>query len=124
MNRLRLIAASLCALIASAAASVSSRHYEVITDLPPRDAEPIVERVDAMHAALAKRFASFGHNNAKRLHLAVFAETDAYLAHLRGEGIDATNTAGLFYVRSSILKRCTVSFASKEWKDCFGRGLQ
>ncbi len=75
-----------------------SRHYEVITDLPPREAAPIIERVDAMHDALAKRFASFGHNNAKRLHLAVFAEADAYLAHLRREGIDATNTAGLFYV--------------------------
>ncbi len=103
MTRCAAVAAAMmvCALVAAAQpagmTSFRSRHYEVITDLERKDVEPIARHMDRVYEEYDRRFRDFPMRGSKAYPFYVFATRRRYLDHLKGEGIDASNTGGLFF---------------------------
>jgi len=75
--------------------------YEVVSNLDRRDARAIAHHMDLVFREYERRLSSFGTRNAKRIRLYLLKSYDDYLAHIATQGIDGSNSGGMFYVRGS-----------------------
>lgn len=72
--------------------------YEVVTNLDRRDARAISHHMDLVFREYERRLSSFGTRNTQRVRLYLLKTYDDYLAHIAMQGIDGTNSGGMFYV--------------------------
>ena len=72
--------------------------YEVATNLERREAVRIAHHMDQVFREYERRLSSFGTRNAKRIRLYLLASQQDYQEHLSEQGIDGTNSGGMFYV--------------------------
>lgn len=72
-------------------------NYEVLSDLPLPDARPVALHMDATFEEYERLFSGFGTRNAKPTRLYIFGTRDAYLVELERQGLNADNTAGVFF---------------------------
>ncbi len=97
--------AALCVCVAASAFSpaigadshIRSKAYDVTSDLPKAELDPLVKRMDLVAAEYARRFASFAPRDARSSQLRVFRTKERYLAFLRSVGLDGANTAGVYF---------------------------
>lgn len=75
-----------------------SRHYQVTTNLDAREANRIAGHMDRVYEEYDRRFAAFPVKGGTSYPLYIFSTQERYLEHLRGDGIDGSNTAGVFYI--------------------------
>jgi hypothetical protein len=72
--------------------------YEVATNLERREAIEIAHHMDLVFREYERRLSSFGTRNSKRIRLYLLDSYDDYLAHLASEGINGSNSGGMFFV--------------------------
>lgn len=77
-----------------------SRHYKVVTDLEQREADEFVRHMDRVFEEYDRRFAAFPVKGGMSFPLYLFSTQQKYVEHLRGDGIDGANTAGMFFKSS------------------------
>lgn len=84
--------------------SFKSRSYTVQTNLSVEEARPIALHMDAVYAEYARRFASFRALDKEAMPLYLLRKQADYEALLKSNGINATNTGGMFFVQRSSIK--------------------
>ncbi len=77
--------------------SFNARNYEVFTDVGEARARPVAEHMDQVFDEYARRFKDFNVKNSQRVRLYLFGSRDAYYDYLNTKGVNARNTAGLFF---------------------------
>ena len=100
------IGLAVCAMALAVAAGIAlakettfkSKSYEVVSDLSREELDPLVKRMDLVAAEYAQRFSAFRQRDARPSALRLYRTRDAYLRHLAAQGLDGSNTAGVFYV--------------------------
>ena len=100
------IGLAVCAMALAVAAGIAlaketsfkSKSYDVVSDIPREELDPLVKRMDLVAAEYARRFSAFHQRDGRPSALRLYRTQDAYLKHLADQGFDGSNTAGVFYV--------------------------
>lgn len=77
-----------------------SQHYAVRTTLRRSEAVPLASHMDRLYAELARRFEGFRTRHAEAMPLYLFRTSDEYTQFMETMGLQATNTAGMFFVNT------------------------
>lgn len=75
----------------------NSKCYEVYTDMAHPDAKPIAAHMDIVFQEYVNRFRDFNAKNSQAVRMYLFSTRSAYMDYLSGKGINAANTAGIFF---------------------------
>lgn len=75
----------------------NSKCYEVYTDMPHAEAKPIASHMDIVFQEYINRFRDFNAQNSQAVRMYLFSTQSAYADYLTGKGINAANTAGVFF---------------------------
>ena len=87
------------AFFARAGGEVRSRHYRILSDLPPDDTRAYGEHLDLMYAEYARRLASLPQRAPEVPFVLMFAKQSDYLEVLRSTyGINGMGSGGMFFI--------------------------
>lgn len=104
-DRLVLLIVGLCVASPAVAAprlgQFTSKHYNVNTDVERDLAKRIASHMDLVYGEYANRMEDF-RGASDRMNLFLFRTQQGYIEFLRGHGMNAQNTAGLFFVRPEL----------------------
>ncbi len=78
---------------------LNSRYYRIWSELPPDQANRIGRHMDAVYAEYQRRFASFPSRSDEPMNLYLLRTREHYLAFMQRFGLDASPTAGIFFVQ-------------------------
>jgi len=83
---------------------LNAKHYIVQSNLNSREARFYGRHMDAVFSEYRRRFrnANFKATETGRMNLYLFARQRDYLAFLKGYGIDASNSSGMFFISRDI----------------------
>ncbi|MEX2212665.1 MAG: DUF1570 domain-containing protein [Phycisphaeraceae bacterium] len=79
--------------------SFASTHYDIHTNVAMDKAREIGRHMDAVFEEYTKRFHAFGKGATPRMPLYLLKTQQEYLDFMRGKGVDATGTGGIFFIR-------------------------
>ena len=75
-----------------------SRFYEVSTDMPRAEVNPIVAHMDAVYQEYLRRFDGFAVKNAIAVRMYLFRTREAYTKFLDSKGVPNANSGGIFFI--------------------------
>lgn len=77
--------------------TLNSKHYEIVTDMRPREIRDIVNHMDATYESFEHLFSSFRTRNAKATRLYLWSDRAAYVRHGDSLGADLRASGGVFF---------------------------
>jgi len=75
----------------------ATKYYDLKTNLTKAEARAYAEHMDEVFAAYVQRFQHFGKDRRERMALYLFKTQRDYMVYLAGLGINASNSAGIFF---------------------------